>query len=167
MLFWSWPSGLISLWSGPREKRIFLMGINKRFINILCCAHLPVFLSSALLCLVIPLFFFSPSLSISLLHIIQLSLSLVTLSTFLLSFHSGFYMQALHVQTPLKLNSAYPAASALKERPAEAWQMSQHLCVGFSSTSISTCFSFFFPVRYKTDHNSWSVSLLKLQAAVT
>ena len=57
-------------------------------------------------------------------------------------------------------------ALVVRERPAERRQMSQHLCAGFSSTSISK-FLFLFPVQYKTDHNSWPDSLLKLKSAVT
>lgn len=160
MLFWSWLCGPFFLWNEPRGKRIFLKGINKVFKNILCCAHLPVL---PLICLAFSSHFFPFPPIILLLISIQcmpLCLSFVELFFF-------FYSQAPHIQPPPELYSAHPAALALKERPAERRQMAQHLCVGFSSTSISTCFSSFFPVRYETDHNSWPVSLLKLQSAVT
>lgn len=139
------------------------MGINKEFINILCCAHLPVRLSSVLPFLLIPCFFSSKRTTFDI-HLASSHNLLLFCSPLLKPF---FYTQARRVQPPPELYSAYPAALVLKERPAERRQMSQHLCVGFSSTSVSTCFSSFFPVRYKTDHNSWPVSLLKLPSAVT
>lgn len=162
MLFWSWPCGLFSLWSGPRQKRIFLMGINKPFINILCCAHLPVCLTSILLFLFIPSLFFQ-----AYYFWYPYSFLLLSSSAFFPVFSLFFLQASPSCPTPTQLYSAYPAASALKERPAERRRMSQHLRVGFNSTSISTCFSSFFPVQYTTDHNSWPVSLLKLQSAVT
>lgn len=136
------------------------MGFNKAFINILCCAHLLVCLSSVLLFLLIP----SSEYTTFDIHSAS-SYNLLPFDSPFLNFH--LYMLSYHVQPPPEVYSAYPAALALKESPAERRQMSQHLCAGFSSTSISTCFSSFFPVRYKTDHNSWPVSLLKLQSVVT
>lgn len=99
MLFWSWPCGLFSLWSGPRQKKIFLMGINKPFINILCCAHLPVCHTAISLLLFISSIFFSQA------HYFWYPYSFLLLpsSTFFLIFLHYFYGQARHVQPPTNL----------------------------------------------------------------
>lgn len=43
MLLWSWPCNLFSLWSGPRQKWMALMGIYKPFINTLFLTSVHLF----------------------------------------------------------------------------------------------------------------------------